>query len=123
MQRIDAWVDASFEEQLDGSLVFYPWGRLARGRQIRDPEREARLRAFLRWFVLLSLPVAVLAGPGTRFVTGAAGPTLVATAMACALILGLYAAGVRLILGPDDDGPGSRDARDDDGGGRGDESR
>lgn len=81
-----------FRKNPDGSVVFHPWGFIGRGYVLTDPERAARLLAFVRLYFLTIL--ALMVGTGMVFRYRGLG----VVAVLGVLLLPGYMVGIRLIL-------------------------
>jgi hypothetical protein len=61
MDVVDLLVDLNLRKQADGSAIFFPWGRYARGYVIAADEGYERVRSFARNWAILSLLIPSLA--------------------------------------------------------------
>lgn len=60
MGYFDGLVEASFKKDTNGNAVFHPWGIFGRGRVLADPAKAAELRAFVRLYYQVSLPLIIV---------------------------------------------------------------
>jgi hypothetical protein len=62
MGYFDGLTEAAFKKDGNGNTVFYPWGVLGKGRVLTDPARAERLRAFVRRYYQVTLPIIIVVG-------------------------------------------------------------
>ncbi|MDP2498059.1 MAG: hypothetical protein Q8W44_08775 [Candidatus Palauibacterales bacterium] len=59
MDALTRIVDASFQEQEDGSVAFFPFGAAGDAYRIESPDRYHHIRGFVRRFLVHVLPAVV----------------------------------------------------------------
>lgn len=72
MGYFDALTSSSFKTTADGRRLFFPWGTLGRGYAIPSEEEFARLRRHVKAYMVISLPLIIVAVTWRGFVGGAA---------------------------------------------------
>jgi hypothetical protein len=60
MGYFDGLTEASFKTDQNGNTVFYPWGVLGKGHVLTDPAKAQQLRAFVRLYYQVTLPVVII---------------------------------------------------------------
>ena len=61
MDYLDALVSGSFQRTDDGRRLFFPWGALGRGYAVPSEEDFERLRKNVRTYLLICVPLALVA--------------------------------------------------------------
>ena len=97
MKYLTRIVDASFQEQEDGSVAFFPFGAAGDAYRLESPDRYRHIRDFVRGYLSHVLPAVVGVTLGVTLLamwsTGGSGAGLLIAGLTCVAVLlacGLY---------------------------------
>ena len=91
MDALTRIVDASFQEQEDGSVAFFPFGAAGAAYRLESPDRYHHIRDFVRGYVAHVLPAVVGVTLGVTLLAlwslGGSGTALLIAGVCCASVV------------------------------------
>lgn len=91
MEPLTRIVDASFREQEDGSVAFFPYGAAGDAYRLESPDRYRHIRGFVRRYLVHVLPAVIGVTLGVTLLAlwslGGSGTALIIAGGSCAAVL------------------------------------